>query len=104
MLTSQHAANSAKHLTVAQQSLHLEPLTNRITDVEKQRLVYNLLLTKCRVEGIEQDRIFHFQKRNKIALSTEFEVNEKKLETQKSLTTHIFSFELSFLFTSKLFI
>lgn len=36
MLTSQHEANSAKHLTVAQQSLHLEPLTNRITDVKTE--------------------------------------------------------------------
>lgn len=46
MLTSQHAANSAKQLTVDQQSLHLEPLTNRIIDVEKQRSVYNLLFDK----------------------------------------------------------
>lgn len=79
MLTSQHAANSAKQLTVDQQSLHLEPLTNRIIDVEKQRSVYNLLFDKWRVEWVEQDRIFHFWKRNKSALSTEFEVNIKKL-------------------------
>lgn len=50
MLTSQHAGNSAKQLTVVQQSLHLEPLTSRIIDVDKQRLVYNLLFNKCRVE------------------------------------------------------
>lgn len=50
MLTSQHAANSAQQLTVAQQSHHLEPLTNRIIDVEKQRSVYNLVLIKCRVQ------------------------------------------------------
>lgn len=79
MLTSQHAAKSAQQLIAAQQSHHLEPLTNRTIDAEKQRWGYNLLLFKCRVEWIEQDRIFHFWKRNKTALSTEFEVNEEKL-------------------------